>query len=282
MEDINESLPRYKTLPPTPVLPEAVSSGTAPINNVKLWYALYGPALTCGRTPVVFLHGGKISSRWFAHQINHIASKGHPVIAIDTRGHGRSTDDPNVDLSYDLFADDAVALLDHLDVAAANWVGWSDGGNTCLSLAMRHGSRVKQIFAFGANYQPDQAIHVEPGQIPFLSELMTRIKVEYEAISPTPDRFEDFAAKGNKMQAIEPAWSQNDFSKIAPLPEQPNGKQAIWIVTGDSEELVQHQVAPQMRDMISGSRLVVLPDVSHFAPIQDAETFNANLDEWLS
>jgi pimeloyl-ACP methyl ester carboxylesterase len=201
---------------------------------------------------------------------------------MDTRGHGRSTDDAQVPFTYDLFADDVVALLDHLNVAAANFVGWSDGANTCLSLAMRYGSRVKRIFAFGPNFQPDQAIPYEPGRVPFVSDLMSRMKEEYQSISPTPERFNDFMSKMEALQTSYPAWTEEHFSKITSAYKSPDNGFLVWIVTADSEELIQHWVAKAITDMIDGSTLLVLPDVSHFAPLQGVESFNNALDDWLS
>ncbi|KAF3069902.1 hypothetical protein CFAM422_006813 [Trichoderma lentiforme] len=276
------SLPRSKTLPPTPFLPDAVESGCISINNIEIWYALYGAPLSPHQTPTVFLHGGKISSRWWAHQIRHVACAGHSVIAMDTRAHGRSTDDPQVALSYDLFADDVVALLDHLQVPCANFVGWSDGANTCLSLAMRHKHKVKRIFSFGPNYRPDQAIPYAGETVPFVSDLMNRMKEEYEAISPTPEKFDSFKAKVVAMQECSPMWAEEDFSKIDSNSTDAHQRPLVWIVTGDSEELIQGWVAQRIADMIQGAVYLALPDVSHFAPLQDPETFNSALDQWLS
>ncbi|KAK4076592.1 uncharacterized protein Triagg1_4195 [Trichoderma aggressivum f. europaeum] len=269
-------------LPPTPNLPDATFSGTTRINNIDLWYALFGPPLDCGRTPIVFQHGGKINSNWWGLQIRHIAGKGHPVIAIDTRAHGRSNDDTEVPLSYDLFANDTVALLEHLKVSRASVVGWSDGANTALSLAMYHGEKVDRAFIFGANYQPDQANITGIMGLPFLDDLQNRMKSEYKALSPNPEKFDDFMAKMATMQSTFPDWNDKSFAQIKTRFQDPGRAPIIWIGDGDSEEVVQRRVAGEMRDMIRGSSLVVLPGVGHFGPLQDPDTFNAILDRWLA
>lgn len=275
--------PLYKTLPPTPTLPVPVSEGFAPVNNIKIWYGLYGPPLTCGTPPVVFLHGGKISARWWAHQIEHVANAGFfPVIAVDTRAHGRSTDDPAVPLSYDLFADDVAALLVHLGVPTASVVGWSDGANTSLALAMRHVEMVDRIFVFGANYNANQANVEGIKAVPFLEDLGNRMKSEYQELSATPERFDGFMERVSTMQAELPAWDAADFARIKTLYEDPVRALIVWIVSGDSEEFIQHKVAGELRDMIRGSSLVILPEAGHLAPLQDPETFNCMLDRWLS
>jgi pimeloyl-ACP methyl ester carboxylesterase len=268
-------------LPITPDLPTASFSGIARINNVNLWYALYGPPIGSGRIPVVFLHGGKINSNWWGLQIKHAADKGYPVLALDTRAHGRSSDDEAVSLSYDLFADDTAALLEHLKVPRASVIGWSDGANTTLSLAMRYGDKVDRAFVFGANYQPDQVNIEGLLAIPFLDDVKSRMKLEYEALSPHPGSFETFMSKMAVMQGALPNWNNESFAQIKTRLEDPENAPIIWVGDGDSEEIVPRKVAGEIRDMIQGSRLVTIPHVGHFGPLQDPDAFNALLDRWL-
>jgi pimeloyl-ACP methyl ester carboxylesterase len=275
-------VPLYQTLPATPKLPASRFEGTARINNIQLWYGLYGPPMSPSRTPLVFLHGGKISSKWWGHQIDYATRKGHTVIAVDTRAHGRSSDNLNVPLSYDLFADDLAALLEFLKVPRASIVGWSDGANTALSMAMLHGDKVDRIFAFGANYRPDQANTTGIPTIPFLQDLFTRMKTDYKALSSTPGSYATFVDRVGAMQAQYPSWDSKDFAKIKTLYQDPARAPIVWIVDGDSEEIVLRRVPGELRDMIWGSSLVLLPDVGHFAPLQDPGTFNVMIDRWLS
>jgi pimeloyl-ACP methyl ester carboxylesterase len=276
-------VPPYATLPPTPVLPRSTFQGTADINGIKLWYATFGPSLKSGKTPVVMLHGGKTSSRWWAPQIGYLAHRrGYPVIAVDTRGHGRSTDDPAVPLSYDLFADDTAALLKHLAVPRAGFVGWSDGANTALSLAMRHGEVVDRAFGFGANYRFDQLNVTGLLGIPFLADVGTRQEDEWKALNPAgPGGWTAFKARMDEMQASLPAWDGGDFAKIETLYRDPRNAPILWIADGDSEEIVYRRVAGEIRDMVWGSSLVTLPSVGHFAPLQDSETFDVVLERFL-
>ncbi|KAM7216608.1 Alpha/Beta hydrolase protein [Rhypophila decipiens] len=286
-------VPLYQTLPPTPVLPSnARFFGSANINNISLWYTLYGPPLNKPqkKLPVVLLHGGKISSRWLTHQIKYLSSPplSHPVIAIDTRSHGRSSDDPSVPLSYSLFANDTATLLrSHLGISRAGFVGWSDGANTILSLLIDHHSTpnaalVDRAFIFGANYRYDQLNVTGLLRIPFLNDLAGRMQSEWTALTPNlPKDYAAFSTRVSAMQDTSPSWSAGDFGKIKTLYQDPKNAPIVWIVDGDSEEIVQRSVAGEMRDMIWGSSLVILPDVGHFAPVQDPGTFNAMLARWI-
>jgi pimeloyl-ACP methyl ester carboxylesterase len=77
------------------------------VNGVSLYVEEHG----AGR-PVVLVHGGTISSAWWAPLIERLAPR-YRVIVFDSRGHGRSTN-PTGELSYELIADDTAALIAEL------------------------------------------------------------------------------------------------------------------------------------------------------------------------
>jgi hypothetical protein len=47
------AVPQWLILPPTPTLPKAISSGYAPVDGIRIWYAEFGHG-----SPVILLHGG--------------------------------------------------------------------------------------------------------------------------------------------------------------------------------------------------------------------------------
>jgi alpha-beta hydrolase superfamily lysophospholipase len=77
--------PQWMTLPPTPELPKAAQSGTAPVNGVEIWYAVFGEG-----EPVILLHGGLANSNYWGLQVQALQPH-YRVIVMDSRGHGRST-----------------------------------------------------------------------------------------------------------------------------------------------------------------------------------------------
>jgi pimeloyl-ACP methyl ester carboxylesterase len=127
---------------------EAHGGQYANINGVRIWYETYGSG-----PPVLVLHGGTGSLEDMHKQIRALAATRF-VVALDSRGHGRSTDS-DAPLSYTLMADDMLRLLDHLNIRQTDIVGWSDGGIIGLDLAMHHPERVGRLVAIGANYDVD-------------------------------------------------------------------------------------------------------------------------------
>jgi hypothetical protein len=96
-------------LPVTPGPVPGEQHGIAELNGIHLYYATIGSG-----SPVILLHGGLANSDYFGYQVKALM-KYHKVVLIDSRGHGRSTRDSRP-YSYDLLADDVVALMDKLKI----------------------------------------------------------------------------------------------------------------------------------------------------------------------
>jgi pimeloyl-ACP methyl ester carboxylesterase len=178
-------------LPPTPARMNSRRSGQANANGIIIHYAVYGQG-----SPVILLHGGLANAEYWGNQIRALAPY-HTVIVTDSRGHGHSTRDSRP-YSYDLMADDVVALMDVLKVSKAAIVGWSDGAILGLDLAMRHPDRVGEIFAFAAN-TVTSGVKDGMEKNPTFAAFIERAGHEYEAYSATPKQYDAFVAQISKI-----------------------------------------------------------------------------------
>jgi pimeloyl-ACP methyl ester carboxylesterase len=248
---------RWEVLPPTPAPIPAERSGQADVNGISIHYAVYGRG-----SPVILLHGGLANLEYWGNQIEALAPH-HTVIVMDSRGHGRSTRDARP-YGYDLMADDVMALMDALKVAKTDIVGWSDGGILALDLAMRHPERVGRIFAFGANTDTSGVIDgVEKN--PTFAAYIERAGHEYEARSATPKEYAAFVEQISKMWASQPNWTDAQLKAItAP----------VLVVDGDHDEGIKREHTEHIAATIPGAGLLILPNASHFAFLQDPGLFN--------
>ena len=93
-----------------------------------------------GTGPVVtFSHGWPLSSDAWEAQMLFLAERGFRCVAHDRRGHGRSSQPWNGN-EMDTYADDLLALFEHLDLKRATMVGHSTGGGEVARFIGRHGS----------------------------------------------------------------------------------------------------------------------------------------------
>lgn len=256
---------RWKTLPATPRQAAAPSqSGLLPVNGVKIYFETYGKG-----TPVLFLHGGMASTDWWNLQVAPVAEK-HTVVLIDSRGHGRSTRDERP-FSYGQMADDAVAVMDQLKISRAHIVGWSDGAITGLDLAMRYPERISSVFAFAPNTTTQGVDHDCVNKRAF-ADFVVRAGVEYALKSATPDEYPAFRDQIRAMWATQPSWSTKDLNAI---------NVPVEMVGAQYDEAIYRDHLLYMADSIPNAGLVFLPNVSHFAQIQDPVPFNHALLHFL-
>jgi pimeloyl-ACP methyl ester carboxylesterase len=125
----------------TPAAPtEAVDSFT--YKGSRLVYETYGS----GDLVFVYLHGLLMDSQMNRALARALAADGHRVVLLDLLGHGQS-DKPRRASAYrmDAYADEVVALLDHLGVQQAVIGGVSLGADVSLHVAVQSPDRVRGI-----------------------------------------------------------------------------------------------------------------------------------------
>ncbi|MEO8669146.1 MAG: alpha/beta hydrolase [Bauldia sp.] len=255
--------PRWLTLPPTPALPQSSNTGYAPVNGIKIWYAVFGEG-----EPVLLVHGGLANADYWGNQVP-VLAKQYQVIVMDSRGHGRSTRDA-APYGYDLMASDVIALLDYLKIPKVALVGWSDGGIIGLDIAMKHPERLSKLFAFAANSDPSGVADIASS--PVFTAYIARAEKEYEKLSATPTEYQSFLDQIGKMWASQPNWTADDLKKIA-VP--------TWIVDADHDEAIKRENTEFMAAQIPNAGLLLQPEVSHFSFIQDPEQFTADVLHFL-
>ncbi|AVK73708.1 alpha/beta hydrolase [Pseudomonas protegens] len=255
---------RWQSLPPTPAPVAGAQAGYAEVNGIRLYYSKLGHG-----SPVVLLHGGLGNADYWGLQAKALAAR-HTVISVDSRGHGRSTRDARP-YGYDLMADDVIALLDQLKIPRADFVGWSDGAILGLDLAMRYPQRVSKVFAYAANTQTS-GVKEGVENNPTFAAYIERAGQEYTRLSLTPKEYPAFVEQIGHMWASQPNWSDADLAKI---------KTPVLIVDGDHDEAIKREHTEYMAQAIPGAGLLILPNVSHFAFLQDPGLFNAALEHFL-
>ena len=251
--------PLWKTLPDVPPMPEADISGLAPVNDIKMYYAVFNKN---GKEPVILLHGGFVSSDCWGFEVP-LLSKTHKVIVVDSRGHGRSTMSEKP-FSYNLMASDVLQLMDYLKIDKASIVGWSDGGIIGLILAIHHPERINKLFTYGANYNLS-GYKSEPFDSALAARFMANVQANYRKLSPTPNNFAILRDALGKMYSTEPDLNPSDIKTI---------KAPTVIACGQYEQFITLEHFKTLANLIPNAKLVILPNVSHGGPLQDPVRFH--------
>ena len=94
-----------------------------------------------GTGPVVtFSHGWPLNSDAWDGQMLFLVQRGYRCVAVDRRGHGRSSQ-PSTGNNMDGYADDLAAVIEELDLREATLVGHSTGGGEVARYIGRHGTK---------------------------------------------------------------------------------------------------------------------------------------------
>lgn len=102
--------------------------------------------------PLILLHGNGEDSTYFRHQIDFFSAR-YCVIALDTRGHGKS---PRGSAPFTIrqFALDLYEFMKAHAIERAHLLGFSDGGNIALTFALQHPEVIDHLILNGANLTP--------------------------------------------------------------------------------------------------------------------------------
>jgi pimeloyl-ACP methyl ester carboxylesterase len=243
-------------------------SASVSIQGISLFYTDTVTSLP-GRPPVILLHGGLANSNYWGNQIRALMP-GHRVLAIDSRGHGRSTRD-NRPYGYDLMADDVIALMDKLHIPQADFVGWSDGAILSLDLAIRYPARVRRAFCFAANTRPDGLV-LNGDKSENFARFTARAGQEYRSLSSTPSEYDAFLTQISHMWDTQPHWTDAQLGSITAR---------VLVADGDHDEVIRREHTEYIARTIPGAGLLILPNTSHFAFLQDPFLFNAAMLDFL-
>ena len=189
-------------------------------------------------TPLVLLHGNGESGEYFKNQIDYFAQK-YRVIAVDTRGHGKS---PRGSAAFTLetFADDLKSFLDSLNIKKANLLGFSDGGNIALIFALKYPSYVNKLIISGANIFPSG----------LKAAFLIPVKILY-GLFYFPSRFSKRAARRRELLAL--MVKEPDI-----LPEELSGIKCPTLVMAGTRDLIKEKHTRLIAKSIPNSRLCFL------------------------
>jgi pimeloyl-ACP methyl ester carboxylesterase len=113
------------------------------VNGCKMYYEELGKG-----HPLILLHGGIGNSRSNWGPCYEFFAKHFRVLALDSRGHGKS-ENPSKEISYGFMADDTVAFIKKLGLKKPHVCGWSDGGQIALEVGIEYPDVAKAIVAGG-------------------------------------------------------------------------------------------------------------------------------------
>jgi non-heme chloroperoxidase len=251
--------------------------------------------------PIVFSHGWPLSADdWDTHMLFFL-ERGYRVIALDRRGHGRSSQTGGGH-DMDHYADDLAALTDHLDLRNAIHVGHSTGGGEVVRYIGRHGeNRVSRAVLISAvpplMVQTDANPEGTPKSVfdDYQAQLAANRPEFYRAVASGP--FYGYNRPGAEpSEAIIDNWwrqgmmgganahydgivafSQTDFTEDLKRITVP-----VLVMHGDDDQIVPYKdSAPLTVELVQNGTLKTYQGFPHGMPTTHDDTINADLLAFL-
>ena len=252
-----------------PTAPLHYAQRIATADGAQLATFVYGPkgasleALLAAE-PVLALHGNGGSHATFTAVIDRLCAAGKGVIAFDGRAQGQSGRG-TLPLTYELFAADALCVLDALGVERVHVVGHSDGGIEALLLARDHPGRICSIVAGGANLTPEGVVDDPAWDTPGSAKANQQWAAFMEdpelpdAIDPAllpPAAEAQLSGELLQLMLDEPHIEASSLTDIS-CP--------TCVMVGEHDCITEEETHA-IANAIPGARLVVVPGVGHSLP----------------
>lgn len=238
--------------PAVPYGSNSAAGHYATVNGARIYYEDYGSG-----APLVVLHGNGGSIAQLRFQIDFFRAQ-RRVIAIDSRGHGRS-ELATRRLTYDQIADDVASLLAALHAEPVDVIGWSDGGIVALILALHHPSSVHALAISGANLTPGGlAVTDLAGMRKDLAEARAKLAAG--------DKSKDWALSAQllDMMLTQPHLTPADLHRIS----------APVLVLAGEHDLIPEVHTRLIAASLEHSRLHIFAGASHAALLEKPDEFN--------
>ena len=252
----------------------------------KLAYEISGPA---SATSLLFGHCFASNRHFFDSQLPVLTD--YRIIRYDTRGHGES-DTPSGPYRMDDLGNDAVALLDHLQVQKTHYVGVSMGGMIGQNIALRFPERllslslvntissydeigrqvwrdwVEKVRRYGA-----KTMHDDLMKRWFTPEALRRQIAGVAYMSGAYQAFSDTAFEYIAHAVITDLDYSNRISEI---------KIPTLIVASPNDPGIPQKASELLNERIIGSKLEWLSPAHHLATLEHPEAFNTMLFRFLT
>ena len=252
-------------------------AGYAPVNGLEMYYEIHGAG-----EPLIVLHGAYMTVELMGDLVSALA-KSRQVIAVEFQGHGHTADIERP-FSYERFADDTAALLEHLDKDRADVYGYSLGGGVALQLGLRHPHRVRKLALASASSSSDGLYPEVVGGIENITpELFdsTPWRSAYDRAAPDPSAFPTLVEKLSQLDMTPFDWPINDLA--APT----------LILIGDSDGTRLEHAVEMFRRLGGGifgdvapelpnSQLAILPGTTHVGMLERTDWISRMVTRFLA
>lgn len=260
---------------------------TIQLPNVRLAVEIQGTG-----TPLLLVHGFPFDHSMWQSQIDWLSQVCN-VVAPDLRGFGSSEISKDRDaLTMDRFADDLAAMLDELVIEQVIYCGLSMGGYIGWAFARKHPHRLKGFIACDTLAEADtpEAASVREANAKRVLEEGS----EFLVSGMIPKLFSEKTrkTKADIVEQVEAMIRNTASTTIAAalrgMAQRPDSTELLaefeipaLVICGSDDIISPPEKMQGIADAIPHARFVRIPDAGHLSPLEQPDSFNREVAEWL-
>ncbi len=247
------------------------------VGDISMYYEIYGKG-----EPLILLHGGYGSSEMMGGMIEAFSKK-YQVIAVDSRSQGRTTDSDEKELTYAQMALDVNGFMDKLQIKKAKFVGWSDGGDIALELALIHPEKITKAVIMGANFLGESKgvfLGVDTTwKMNTTDPLFAKTKIEMAKYFST---YERMAADKTKIASAKKKAADNAFNNPNITITQLNAIEVPFLVMAGDHDIFKLEHTIALYQNLPQASLYIVPDATHISPFEEPELVHSEILRYLA
>lgn len=223
--------------------------------NITLYYQEKG-----NKEPFILLHGNGEDNSYFKHQIDYFSNR-YRVIALDTRGHGKSPRGTKP-FTIEQFSYDLYDFMTNRKISNAVILGFSDGANIAMKFAMNYPDKVKALILNGGNLNPKGVKRTTQIPIELGYKIARRLALKLSGAKKSAEML--------GLMVNEPNIERTELSKIT-VP--------TLVICGRSD-IIKESHTKEIAENIPNAKLSIIKG-NHFIANKRYLTFNKEVESFL-
>lgn len=223
--------------------------------DISLYYQEKGSGI-----PFVLLHGNSEDGNYFKSQIDFF-SNNYRMIAVDTRGHGKSPRG-NAPFTMNQFVEDLNNLLKKLELSKVILLGFYDGANIAMKFTIKYPEKVKALILNGGN-------------------------LNTKGVKRTTQVFIELGYKITKMFSKKSEDAKRNMELLGLMVNEPNIRieeihsiKTPTLVIAGKNDMIKEKHTREIADNIPNAELSII-NGNHFIANKEADSFNREVERFL-
>ena len=252
--------------------------------ELKNGYTYFNINNRSSENTLVFIHGFSVPSYIWDKTYNSAKEKGYKVIKLDLYGRGFS-DNPDLDYTDELFANQVIELLEALEIKNATFLGLSNGGRVISKIADLKPNIVEKLVYVSAssfnshkelenkNVSEDEIKNFIANKYPTISSGQLSDFKYPENYPNWDDKYEELLKFNGFARALI-STLKNHVNLDSENKEISDSNKTVYTIWGDSDSVVVYnQIKDKLNKLLPNRFEYIVPNSGHLPHIENQNDF---------